>query len=181
MSKSKPITEKDAWLSDEEMEYFEQAYSELEPGTVPEKSKTTEEIEDEDTKKFFEYKDMWRWWGSLFLDEDLNLIESYMKQIGTRVGLRMFEKEKTMSDRVKEYVAVTDGWFSVTDLYRELQIVTPQDKSTVRVNIKRLYDVGFIEKHGSKNGVYRKPDYAVEEIDWLNSDDKPVKILLPLG
>ena len=105
---------------------------------------------------------------------------TFAKQIIREMAGLPSLQEKRLGDQVKEYVAVTDGWFSVTDLYRELQAVTTQDKNTIRVTIKRLYDARFIEKHGQKNGVYRKPYYDCEEIDWINADDKPVTIYLPL-
>lgn len=90
------------------------------------------------------------------------------------------ERNKSISQRTREYMAVTDGWFELQTIYRELHLVTPQEKSAAKITVKREYDKGFIEKHGKKNGVYRKPDYDCEEIDWINADDTTAKIILPL-
>ena len=90
------------------------------------------------------------------------------------------EQDKTIAERTREYIGVTDGWFELQQLYRELHLVTRKDQGAAKITVKREYDKGFIEKHGTKNGVYRKPNYELEEIDVLSADDKPVKIYLPL-
>ena len=111
-----------------------------------------------------------------FADTNLEMARKILREI---VGLPSMQ-EKHLSEQVKELIAVTDGWFSVTDVYRELHVVTPTDKTNVRVTIKRLYDAGRIEKHGERNGVYRKPHYDCEKIDILNASDEPLKIKFPL-
>jgi len=86
----------------------------------------------------------------------------------------------TIAERTREYIAVTDGWFELRDIYRELHLVTTHEKNAAKITVKREYDKGMIEKHGKKNGVYRRPDYECEEIDILNANDKAVNIYLPL-
>ena len=88
--------------------------------------------------------------------------------------------ELTIAERTREYIAVTDGWFELQHLYKELHLVTPKEQGAAKITVKREYDKGLIEKHGKKNGVYRKPDYDCEEIDWINADDTPAKIIFPL-
>jgi len=182
MAIKEKITEQERWLSDEEREYFEQAFTDLDPHTMPEaKEQNLESTADELERKFFEYKKMWQWWGSLFIDEDVPRIESYMKEIGEAVGLRLLEKHKTVAERAREYIAATDGWFELHMLYRELQIATDADAcKAAKMAVLREYKKGNIEKHGKKNATYRKPDYDCEEIDILNAGDKPVTLYLPL-
>lgn len=137
-------------------------------------------IDSEDTKKWFEYKEMWTWWGGLFDFDDIPPIEDYMRQIGEKVGLKLLEKHKSIAERVRDYLSDTSGWFELHAMYKELHLDTLQDKGAAKIAIKRERDKGFIEKHGQKSGVYRKPDYEVEEIDWINADDTPAKIIFPL-
>ena len=62
----------------------------------------------------------------------------------------------TLSARLREWVEVTDGVFSVTDCYRDLGLVTAGDKNTCRVTLKRLVEEGLIERYGALRGTYRR-------------------------
>jgi hypothetical protein len=82
---------------------------------------------------------------------------------------RVFRQEKNLAQEVKDWISVTSGYFSVTDCYNELQVVTKCDKANVRQTLVRLSKEGEIERHPTKNGQYRKINTSVEEIDFLNA------------
>lgn len=95
---------------------------------------------------------------------------------------RAIRAERPWVMEIKEWVAVTKGWFSVNQCYTELFAVTKEDKCTVRQNLIRLRDSGVIESDPKKNGWYRKIELECEEIDWRNAptDDVPIKFPLHL-
>jgi hypothetical protein len=95
---------------------------------------------------------------------------------------RAERKERNLSKELDAYIAVTNGYFSVTDCYTALQVVTKEDKGAVRIALSRLKDK-VIEKHGIKDGVYKRIE---TNFDFINFDENeepeteyPVK--LPLG
>jgi hypothetical protein len=83
---------------------------------------------------------------------------------------------------VRNYVTTTDGHFTTSEMYQELQLVTAKQKNAARVALKRLTDQGIIEKYGTKNGVYRKIDDDCPEMQLcLDGGDNGSKIWLPFG
>ncbi len=98
-----------------------------------------------------------------FPEEEINIkIESALKRIEKR--------EFCVTELVERYVSATDGDFSVTDTVNALQVVTSGTKrDTIRRVLKRLKDQGEIVKSGRKDGVYRRIDDVVKEIDCLGA------------
>jgi hypothetical protein len=95
---------------------------------------------------------------------------------------RAERKERNISKELDGYIAVTNGYFSVTDCYMALQVVTKEDKTSVRVALSRLKDK-VIEKHGQKDGVYKRIE---TDFDFINFDENEVPeveypVKLPLG
>jgi hypothetical protein len=74
-----------------------------------------------------------------------------------------------ISDQVSQYLRVTQGTFSVTDLYRDLGIVTPSDRANCRKKLGREVKNGIIEHSGNKNGYYRLVQQDLKEVDWKNA------------
>ena len=82
---------------------------------------------------------------------------------------------------IEEWVSVTDGFFSVTDCAKALQPVTNSGQTTFRGILRRLAQRGIIEKHGAKDGVYRRIDTELEPLDWLHADTTPLSLQWPFG
>jgi hypothetical protein len=99
-------------------------------------------------------------------------IESALQRIETR--------EQNLSQEISLWVSVTQGYFSVTQCDTELQIVTKQQKINRRQVFFRLVRDGILEKHDSREGIYRKVDKEAELIDWENASAAPVDLSWPL-
>jgi hypothetical protein len=93
---------------------------------------------------------------------------------------RSERKERNIQAEVDCYIAVTDGDFSVTEAYRLLQVVTKEDKASVRSAFHRRKDV-TIQKVGCKDGIYRRIDKDVVHIDFTEEQGGVVNIKLPLN
>jgi hypothetical protein len=100
-------------------------------------------------------------------------VESAKKRDSRRSG--------DVTKAIEEWVSVTDGYFSVTDCSKALQSVTDSEHTTFRVILHRLAKRGIIEKHGQKDGVYRRLDNEIEPLDWRNADIKPLDLIQPFG
>ena len=101
-------------------------------------------------------------------------IESAKKRDSRRSG--------DVTKAIEEWISVTDGNFSVTDCYKALQSVTDSQQATFRVILHRLSKQGIIEKHGQKDGIYRRIDREIEFMDFANADiENTVDLHLPLG
>ena len=95
---------------------------------------------------------------------------------------RFSRKERNMTKEVESFVAVTNGYFAVTDCYSALQAVTKEEKTAIRVALSRL-NGKVIEKHGDKDGVYKRIDERLEFITFEEGDDaeEEYPIRLPLS
>ena len=82
---------------------------------------------------------------------------------------------------IEEWVSVTDGYFSVTECCKALQSVTDSGQTTIRGILRRLAQRGIIEKHGGKDGVYRRIDTELQPLDWKNADTSPLSMRWPFG
>ena len=94
------------------------------------------------------------------------------------------KKRLNIAEQVREWVVVTDGDFSVTDCYRELNFVTTRDKSACRTALNRLSDskkANVIEATGNRRGWYRKVDDSLVIMDVMNAPTTPFDIKWPLG
>ncbi len=121
-------------------------------------------------------------------------ILSYCLWVGEKAGLSSQEiisttksatamgkkAERNLSKDVKDWICVTDGYFSVTDIHRSLEIVTKEDKGNVRQSLFRFKKDGLIEKVGGRDGHYRRIQTEIAPIDWKNAPTKEHPIKLPL-
>ena len=92
---------------------------------------------------------------------------------------RSMRKERNLQAEVDSFIAVTFGYFSVTDCYNVLQVVTKEDKATVRTALHRRKDK-TIERYGKKDGMYQRIDTELEHIDFSEDEGARSQVLLPL-
>lgn len=90
------------------------------------------------------------------------------------------ERTKPLSIEIEEWVSVTSGVFSVTDCYRDLNIVTKCDRGNVRKVIHKLCSEGKVIKDFKRSGLYRKVDDTFEVIDISKATGKEYDIIYPL-
>jgi hypothetical protein len=92
-----------------------------------------------------------------------------------------FKREKSVTEAIEEWVSVTDGYFSVTACFNVLHSVTNSNQTTFRGTLLRLAKRGIIEKHGNKDGVYRRINNEIEPLDWQNAEINPLNLIWPFG
>lgn len=81
---------------------------------------------------------------------------------------RQERRERNLSEEVKDWTLLQTGYFSVTTCYNELQVVTKEQKTAVRVALLRLTKEGLIERHPTESGRYRRIDTTEEIINFLD-------------
>jgi len=93
---------------------------------------------------------------------------------------RAFRQDRNLAQEIKEWVSVTTGIFSITDIYLALHLITTEDKNNARQVLRRIKEGGFIVPHGQKADVYRRivPDYL--EMDYKGIIPEPLKVRWPL-
>ncbi|MFA5379917.1 MAG: bifunctional DNA primase/polymerase [Dehalococcoidia bacterium] len=94
---------------------------------------------------------------------------------------RSDRRERSWAEEVREFVAATSGHFSATDGHRELQAATRNDRRAINVALQRMCQDGLIERYSDKNGVYRKVETKVDEVNFLAVASDDFKIKMPLG
>jgi hypothetical protein len=93
---------------------------------------------------------------------------------------RCERRERNLTEDLRRWIDLTSGYFSLTEAYDPLQIVTSQ-KNAVHQIMHRFVKEGYVERHPNKNGIYRRIDREVEFMDFANADtENTVDLLLPL-
>lgn len=82
-----------------------------------------------------------------------------------------------LSLKIKQFIELSDGWFSSRDLDYELNIDSDSEKNLRRFVIKSLIDQGRLESGGTKGGkgrfgLYRLLGEISKEIDWQAANTK---------
>ena len=87
-----------------------------------------------------------------------------------------------LTDRIKEWVLRTKGVFWGTDVDKDLNLRTREDKNYRSKVLRRLVKDGMIERVGTRNGQFRLIDNALEEMDWRSAEiDNYYELKMPLG
>lgn len=94
---------------------------------------------------------------------------------------RAERKERNLTEEVRRWVSIQDGYFDTSILYRELGLITMQEKSTCYTIISRLVKEGLIEKYGNKTGQYRTANTEIDIMDWENASTEHMDVVYPLG
>ena len=91
-------------------------------------------------------------------------------------------RSKNVLADLREYVETVNGIFSAPEFMRASGLPqTIRVQKTVSQGFSRLVQDGIIERHGGKNGTFKKIENDCETIDFINCDYKPLNINLPLG
>lgn len=106
--------------------------------------------------------------------EAITKVESAMK--------REYDKSKTLAEMVREYVEDADGYFLSTDVHKYTQVSTRKDMKNISEILRRLISDRVIERHGTKNGCFRKirNDLGLRSIRDIG-DAETLDIRLPFG
>jgi hypothetical protein len=101
-----------------------------------------------------------------------------------KIESALSRKEKRtigLKEDIEEFISVSEGVFSVSDLRQGVSSVSRADGGAVRKVLQRLKQAGIIEKVGSKDGVYQRVIRNYEVMDWLNAPTNDFHVNLPLG
>ena len=69
---------------------------------------------------------------------------------------RSDKREINFAQEVRDFVLTSNGFFLTSDVFNRLQVTSRQEKKNIVVNLLRLKKEGIIEKHGQKDGCYRR-------------------------
>jgi len=79
---------------------------------------------------------------------------------------RLLPSERNLSHEIREWVLSTNGHFSSTEVYQCLQLSTRLEKKNCSKVLSQLVEETVIERHGKKNGVFRRVEKHLERLKW---------------
>jgi len=82
---------------------------------------------------------------------------------------------------IEEWISLVKGKFNVRDIWYEVGIETPENKTHLRVILSRLETKGIISANGG-GGNYRRLDTEVQVVEWQKADpNKVIDLKFPFG
>lgn len=112
-------------------------------------------------------------------DVDAAFIETKVQNAIKRHGEPI---EKDLMYRVKEYILSTEGSFLSADVHYYLGLSARVHKKNCSEYLSRFIKQGLIERVGNKNGVFRKIQTHLDEMDWKNAEvGNYYDLKMPLG
>jgi hypothetical protein len=94
---------------------------------------------------------------------------------------RSERKERTISEDIRQWCDMQDGFFLIADLCSALNLTTRTDKGVAYTTMGRLVKDGVLEKFGAKSGCYRRLNKDISEMDWETAPMEDLDIDYPLG
>ncbi len=92
---------------------------------------------------------------------------------------RVEQRKRNLTEEIREWVLVTSGHFLVTDVHRESQLVTKEERHAANVALRRLAEEGVIERYGDKRGAYRRIEREYIKVDLQSASGKPLDMRWP--
>lgn len=89
------------------------------------------------------------------------------------------KRDRSMTEDIKEWVSVTMGDFSVTQVYQDVTCVTKEEKANARKVLQRMCDNGDIVHSVKRAGVYRIVDKSCQPLDWKSAEGEALDIKWP--
>ena len=92
------------------------------------------------------------------------------------------EKGRHLAGELREWITQTKGWFSLRDIYRDLNVVSKEGQTAVRVALTRMNQAEppTLEHHPVRNGEYRFLNTSMEYISFLRPEAiAPYEVKLP--
>jgi hypothetical protein len=76
---------------------------------------------------------------------------------------------------------ITSGNFLITDVYKDLDLITRDNKMKCATILGRLVEEGLIERYGERRGSYRIVDPFMERMNWIDSEGGLLDVKYPFG
>ena len=89
------------------------------------------------------------------------------------------DRERAWTQEIRDWVQASSGNFSTAQLDRELEIVTKRNKAKRRTILARLVEEGLVSRHPTRNGIFRKLDKELVEMDITQDVGPGEDITLP--
>lgn len=107
-------------------------------------------------------------------------------RINSALG-RMSDRNESLTKEVREWVSISEGWFSISNCFKSISNggygVSNHNISQIRVILHRLSKGAnaILEKDPSRDGIFRRIDNKIEEVDWLNVEDEEFFVKYPFN
>ena len=117
-----------------------------------------------------------------------NIYNIYIKELTTKdleltISTILSEKKKSnlsVTDEIYSFIKSTEGQFSLRDVCEMTPIGTDRvAKNKASVILGRFIKDGTIKRVGHKNGIFKKIDNDLEEMDFINAQENECDIWLP--
>jgi hypothetical protein len=92
---------------------------------------------------------------------------------------RIQSKDRNLTQEIRDLISVTSGHFRVSEIYRLLPNLSPGNKISIRVILKRLIDEQLIERAGKEDGLFRRIENDEQRLDIRQKSSGEVKISMP--
>ncbi len=106
-----------------------------------------------------------------------------LKEISTKIesALKRAERrERNLAEEAREWVLSSSGVFLSSEIAQGLQVSSREEQKNLSKILSRFCEEGLIERHGNKNGCFRRVEKECEEIDIFNvGNDGPIDIHWP--
>ena len=89
--------------------------------------------------------------------------------------------KRSWTQEIREWAQTTSGYFSTATCDRELNILSKDNKAKRRVVFSRLVEEGLLQRHPSRDGIFRRVDTESVKMDLSQPVTDGEDINLPLG
>lgn len=93
---------------------------------------------------------------------------------------RADKREINFSQEVRDFVVTSSGFFLTSDVFNRLQVTSRQEKKNIVLTLLRLHKEGIIERHGQKDGCYRRIETDIETVNFLTAPTGDFPISWPM-
>ena len=135
--------------------------------------------EDEFPKNIYEVqsaRQLERWLKDVILDAYNDCVGAGIKRIVSMVE-RNKDESLSVARSVSDYIETTKGgWFSTNDIYNYLHVREYKDKKNVVTCLIREMESGVIERHPTRNGIYRRIMLELKTMNWKNAPTQSLPI-----
>lgn len=119
--------------------------------------------------------------GQVSKKEAQRVRASVMHNTNVTIETKDTEETRAWTAEIREWVQTTSGYFSTATCDRELNILSKHNKAKRRVVFSRLVGEGLLQRHPSRDGVFRRIDSEITKMDLSQPVTDGVNINLPLG
>jgi hypothetical protein len=91
------------------------------------------------------------------------------------------ERSRHLAGELREWVTQTKGWFRLQDIYKDLNVLSKEGQTAVRMALSRMVQAepATLERHPTRNGEYRVIRVVLDNIAFTTDTVEPLDIQLP--